>query len=63
VKTTTVPENDAPAKDCSVIKHPLVKAGLIPNDHVNVLVAPPPPSSSKGKKEPENAKVLTSADV
>jgi hypothetical protein len=28
-----------------------------------VLVAPSSPSSSKGKKEPENARVLTSTDV
>lgn len=59
-----IPLSDQPDKDCRVTTHPLVKAGLIPDDLVNVLVAPKSSTTKTGyKKEPGKARVLTSQDV
>ncbi|KAL4227912.1 hypothetical protein ACF0H5_013351 [Mactra antiquata] len=44
-----------------ITSHPLVKAGLIPEDLVNVLVVPQPPT--RATKIRGKARVLTSADV
>lgn len=58
-----IPIDELPKqKSPPVSDHPLVKAGLIPNDLVNVLVVPTT-SDKCTKKETGKARVLTSADV
>jgi hypothetical protein len=56
------PDVTSVSPSVSVTDHPLVKAGLIPDDLVNVLVVPPIPTKST-KREAGKARVLTSEEV
>ncbi|KAH3863017.1 hypothetical protein DPMN_025993 [Dreissena polymorpha] len=64
VATTAVKTQRKPTvPTCTVVDHPLVKAGLIPEDLVNVLVVPTPTQRSVSKRGIGKARVLTSREV
>ena len=59
--TKAVAEN--PINPEPTTSHPLVRAGLIPDDLADVLVVPSPSTSTKKRKESKKARVLTSTEV
>ncbi|KAH3874704.1 hypothetical protein DPMN_037957, partial [Dreissena polymorpha] len=64
VATTAVKTQRKPTEPtCTVVDHPLVRAGLIPEDLVNVLVVPTPTKRSVNKRGIGKARVLTSREV
>ncbi|KAH3830243.1 hypothetical protein DPMN_103483 [Dreissena polymorpha] len=64
VATTAVKTQRKPTvPTCTVVDHPLVRAGLITEDLVYVLVVPTPTQRSANKRGIKNARVLTSREV
>ncbi|KAH3697058.1 hypothetical protein DPMN_084543 [Dreissena polymorpha] len=64
VATTAVKTQRKPTvPTCTVVDHPLERAGLVPEDLVNVLVVPTPTQRSVSKRGIGKARMLTSREV